>query len=96
MNGQRARRTHEHRVPVGGRFDGRIRSDVARGARPVLDHDGLLQHRFQLGSQQPRDDVVRSARGKTHDQTYGLVRIIRGVRERCARHQDGRDGLGDA
>jgi hypothetical protein len=98
LDGQRARRTHEHRVAVGGRRDGRVRRDVARCAGAVLDHDRLLQHRFQLGRQQASDDVVGAARRKADDQAHRLVRVIRGVRQRRARNQrnGNGNGLGDA
>ena len=78
---------HQQRVAVGVRLATCSAGDVAAGARPVLDHDRLAQHRLQ----QARPARGRSRRsGRRHwrdDQRDGTGRKVERRGRRCAKRK---------
>ena len=54
---------HRERVAVRRRARDERRADVAAGARPILDNDGLTDDRLDLGAHEPRQAVDSRTRG---------------------------------
>ncbi len=80
----RIRRTdQQQRIAVRRRTHDRLGADIAGGARPVLDDEGLAEPLRQPLAHQTCDDVARAAGGKTDDDAHRPRRI--GLRPRDAR-----------
>jgi hypothetical protein len=71
----------QKRISVGGRVDDGLGADVAAGARPVLDDEGLAQPVGKPLTDQARGDVDPAAGGKPGDDAHRPRRIIL---RRCA------------
>ena len=76
------------RIAIGRCLCGCFHADVARCARPILDHD-LLPERFaQLRRNDARHEVGRAARGERDDHLDGMVGVGRLCgRKRRKQHQ---------
>ena len=83
---RQARRRVEQRRAVGGRSDHRLAADDAGGARPVLDHELLMQALAEILREQPRHHVDAAAGGNRNHDLYRLVRVF-GPRGEYARQQ---------
>jgi len=91
-NHQRAGAGEHQRVAIGGGFGDLAGGHGAAGARLVFHQHLLAQQAAQPGRDDARDDVVRAARRKTHDQLDGLAGVDRlglGWRPAHARRQAG-------
>ena len=83
IDDERRRRRREQRVAVGIGFGGDLRADVAGGAGPVLDDDGLSPFARQPVADHARHDVGGAAGRERHDdldRAGGI--ILRGNRRR--------------
>src|SRR5262249_19101189 len=58
---------------------GGIRSDDAARSRPIVDNERLAQRSLQIRGDQPRHDVIETARGKGDDQADRAVGIGLGM-----------------
>jgi hypothetical protein len=74
----------EQRVAIGGRTHDGLGSDIAAGARPVLNDELLTELLGEPLTYYARDDVNRLAGGKSDDDAHRPRRI--GLRPRETRH----------
>ena len=65
----------EQRISVGGRIHDRFSGNVARGTRPVLDDEGLMQPFRQILPHDASGDVAWAAWWKAHDPVHRSRRI---------------------
>jgi len=72
---------HQQRIAVGGSFCRLARSDDARCARTVFDHEGCFHPFAELLREIPRHQVGRPAGAKRHDQPDRPGRIV--IREQA-------------
>ena len=83
----RAAVTREQRVAVGGRPRGQTAADAARGARAVVNRQGLTQLAADDGCQLSRQRVGgRSARSAGHDPADRLIRPGLGCTRQQGKH----------
>src|SRR6266446_9964239 len=75
VDGEDASRGDAERVSVRSRLDHRRDPDIAACARPVLDHDRLMQILRKRGLQGADHDVRTAARRKRHDDPDRLIGI---------------------
>src|SRR5262249_51068579 len=80
------------RVAVRRRTHDRLGGNIATGAGPVLDDEGLAQPLGQPLTHQTRNDVVRTAGGIAYDDAHWPRRI--GLRPRDPRHHRQRGSAG--
>src|SRR5712691_1664203 len=78
------RTNHEQRIAVRGRLDDSLGADIAAGAWPVVDDEGLAEPVRQPLTHQAREDVVWSAGWIRDDYSHQSRRM--GLRLRDARH----------
>ena len=91
IDDQTPRAAGKERVAVGDALRDEVGADIAPRAGAVFYHDGLAERIGQALSHKARDDVVRTARGKGHDQTDRARGIVLGKdREREERGADKR------
>ena len=77
---------NQQRVTVGRRVGDDLRAGGARRARPVLDHDRLLEHTLQRRRKRPCGQISNATRRKRHDQGDGPRRVFLrqgGQRDQC-------------
>ena len=78
----------QERVAVGRSLLHGFRADPHRGARAVLDHDGLAPLRLQLFADDARAQVDGAARRRRHDDLYRVVgKILRVGDAQCRRRE---------
>jgi hypothetical protein len=83
----------QQRVAVGRPLGDELGADIAAGAGPVLDHEGLAQNFSHLRRHDAADNVGRAAGGERNDHLHRVRwKIIRGLYGRDGKRSRGYGG----